>query len=77
MSTTLPRHLVNHVHGDSRFYTNNTVKGIKALEQSKKKAGRLQGGTSRISADPSFAFMPAGSAWLKIFFKNHLKKFSI
>jgi len=50
------------------------VKGIKALEQSKKKAGRLQGGTSRISADPSFAFMPAGSAWLKIFFKNHLKK---
>ena len=30
--TSLPRHLVNHVHGDSRFHTNNTVKGIKALE---------------------------------------------
>jgi hypothetical protein len=42
MSTTLPRHLVNHVHGDSRFHTNNTVKGIKALEQSKNMAGRIR-----------------------------------
>ena len=37
MSTTLPRHLVDHVHGDSWFHTNNTVKGIKALEHRRRR----------------------------------------
>ena len=42
MSTTLPRHYVNHVHGDLRFHTNNIVKGIKGLEQPKMMTGEIR-----------------------------------